>query len=1111
MRGLVPFVAWHVLLWGWLASAQQDSAPAPKEPAQPPSEAPAEPPSERVQEAPLPIYMMEDETGKLRPALGWKFKDLMELYQRAEGRKQTDRPPRYILQLMSATGTAKADVAELTIQLKVWVGDERVRVPLHLDQAILRKVEYQGTGQSRLQLGEQGEGYVLWIHGEPEQEHQLTLSVLVPLATVGDETRLRLFVPRATIANLRLTVPVAGAVGEVSGGAILSPPSAGEGETTEFNVQAFGGDNNDATKFNDFQLAWRKAQNGQPETRSVLKAEGTLLVNVDRRSVTTKANLKVRGHGGPFDRFRLSLPKGAELIPGNGLGYSVTPVAGNEAVGGEVVVEVRRDKKLPEPMDVRLTTRQSREAAGLAGWFELGGFEVIDAVQQSGHVAVSTVGEWNVRCVPGRGVRQVEQLPQEFEKELENEGVVARFEYFSQPFSLAARVLEVKTRIRVEPVYRLMVDEDRARLEADLKYTVSGATVFALNVDLPDWELDEVGPDNVVAAADVAPDASGALLIPLLQPSVGEIAVSLRAHQEIQPDTSSISLSLPRPQADLLSPAELTIVPAENVELTPDAERMLELAPQQVPFSYRVEGAKAVFAAGFKVHAQRITVGVTSEVGLLEAKESLRQTLAYDIAYEPLDKLTLDVPRSLAGSEKLEVLLEGQPLSPVPLPDQPDAPDPSSPIRMQVALPKARIGKCELEVRYPIQMAQLPPEGNVVRPIPLVMPGEGELSRNEVIVTAPEGIKVGLQSSEGPWTRSEDGSGSLKPGNGPRLCADKRASEVVLRIDREDHETTVVERAWIQTWLTDNGRHERAVFRFTTDQKELQLALPAGFDARQVEVVVGPESVEDRESVNVQLTAEGHLVIPLPDDSNRRSRWLEARYAFSDPRPGPGSLSIALPRLEGNVWVQRMYWELVLPQNEHVIVGPRGFTPEWRWGWNGSYCGRNPLMDQAQLEAWSGARRRTGVPKASSRYLFSAAGPVTLCELRTASRWWIVLGASSAVLAAGLLLIYVPASRHPAALFAVAVVLLSGGVLYPGPALLASQAAGLGLALALSAALLHRALGGSRGRLVRRETSSSVLDRGSTQAQPRPPAAAKDISTESAPGELPIPTPDSSP
>lgn len=1147
---LVPFAACPLLLCGSLAAAQQDAAPAPKERAVATSGIPSDTPSGAVKEAP-PLYMF-DENGKPQPLLGWTLEDIEKALRQAEAQAQPDRPPRYTIKSISATGTAKKDQAKLTIEVDVWASDTDVRVPLRLDQAILRPdgLEHKGSGEAFLQSAEDGEGYVLWVRGEPRQDHHVTLKdAVVPLSTLGEESRLQFTVPRATSWGLKLTVPGAGATAEVSDGATLLPSSPGEGDTTVFTVRGAGGAIAEGADFRAFELTWHKARSDPDNLRPVLEAEGVVLATIDRRSVTTEATLTVRGHGAPFDRFRVSLPAGAQLVPGTGAGYSVTRAPRDDGEGGETVVEVvRHGGKTPEPMEeVRITTRQLRGKESEGGWFKLGGFEVIGAVRQSGYVGVASDGDWQVRCVPGGGVRQVDELPELLQNSEALKGSDYLFEYFSQPFFLAARVAEVKTHVRVDPVYHVDVEDRQLRLEAVLKYTIGGAKAFVLKVELPGWQLDEVGPDAVVAVDDVEqverqandaqthegevrPVRSRLISIPLEQPSTGEIEVSICAHQEIKPGTKSLRVALPRPEADSLSPAVVAVWPADNVELIPDTKATvgLEATPEagvrpvrqpsaspeetrsarQDPLLYRGEGGNAVFAAAFEVKQGEVAVDVTSEITLAEDKAEVRQTVDYAIAYEPLAELTMEVPWELAGPDALEVTLDGQSLAPVTPVDQGEGPEePGRPVHRRVVLPAAKIRNCELEIRYSIEVGELLPNRSIICEIPLVMPVEGEISSNKLYVAAPPGVEVRCRGDR--WRLWEVPTGQLPWNDDLALIADERLGRVVLGAHHRGLVSAVIERAWVQTCLLDQTRRDRAVFRFTSDQDELELILPVGVNPRQVEVFLGSENVEDRHRVRVQATSDEPLRIPLSGESGPRRRWLEVQYGFSGPRPEPGRLSLEFPRLGGEIWVQQMYWELVLPQDEHVIVGPERLVPEYQWGWTGSFWGRRPLLEGSQLEAWWGASRGMEVPKATSRYLFISLGPVAQCELRTANRWLIVLGASSAVLVAGLLLIYVPACRHPAALLAVAVLLGGAAMSYPGPALLALEAGSLGLALALLAGLLYRALGPGRSAGLWREPASSVDDRNSTQTQYRPPTPGKPSSTQTIPAAISVPTSDS--
>jgi hypothetical protein len=371
------------------------------------------------------------------------------------------------------------------------------------------------------------------------------------------------------------------------------------------------------------------------------------------------------------------------------------------------------------------------------------------------------------------------------------------------------------------------------------------------------------------------------------------------------------------------------------------------------------------------------------------------------------------------------------------------------------------------------------------------MPRDGKLTGNRALVTANAGVRV--QLLEGPWTVVDPSVPQFEHRQGQQLAAAQRSDRVALGIHLEDRDAlgaTIVEQAWIQTVLLDGPRQDRAVLRFTSDQRELNLVVPTGVDPGKVELWLDHRRVEG-------TPVGGKLVIGLPEGFSRGPHRLEAAYRFPAGSAVRGSLSLDLPHLGRDVWVRRLYWQLVLPRNEHVIVSPAGMVPEFTWGWNGNFFGRNPFFEQPMLEVWSGGPHRTPVPLATSRYLYSSLHPVEHCELRTANRTLIVLLASTVALLGGLVLIYVPASRHPAALLLAAVVLGSLAVLYPEPTLLAGQAASLGLAATFLAALLQRIM--LRRRPGSRDSASSLVDKGSTQTLYPSLSGSRPGSTESKP------------
>jgi hypothetical protein len=147
---------------------------------------------------------------------------------------------------------------------------------------------------------------------------------------------------------------------------------------------------------------------------------------------------------------------------------------------------------------------------------------------------------------------------------------------------------------------------------------------------------------------------------------------------------------------------------------------------------------------------------------------------------------------------------------------------------------------------------------------------------------------------------------------------------------------------------------------------------------------------------------------------------------------------------------------LILPPNQHVVVDPKGFVSEYRWGFMGYFWGRRSTLEQEELETWVDASHRASLPEGLNVYLYGTLGTIEGGEVRMAARAWIVLCSSGTALLVGLLLIYVPFLRHPAALLTLAFGLLSLGLIYPEPTIMLAQTSSLGLVLALITAMFAR-------------------------------------------------------
>ena len=790
----------------------------------------------------------------------------------------------------------------------------------------------------------------------------------------------------------------------------------------------------------------------------------------------TEATFSVRSYGEAFDRFRILLPPDTELVPGNTGGYTLTAVdaaaaafrRGATAIGGSAIGQANGGAGGSAALDQ--TCQPTRRRGD--NWLELAGFEFPEAARQWGTIAVSVAGDWQVLWGTSRGVRQIDQLPEA----LRRKDVTAGFEYFAQPSSLMARLVPRKTRIGVEPEYVVLVDSDQVRLEARLRYTVRGAKVFAVEIAMPDWQIDEVGPESVVAIDGVPTGVPGAMLsLPLASPTIGQFEIRLKAHRPLPADVKSLSLALPQPRASAPAAAVVAVLPADNVEILPDSQATTGLLRQQVavplelpsrqqePLFYRSDAPKAVFAAELRRHGQKITAGVASRVTMDPAAVRVEQKFAYSVAYEPTDYFLLEVPRELGGKGRLVLSHEDQVLTPVVLGEEAD--DGVKPLPMRVALPKACIGPCEITARYSLSPSVERSDGNIH--VPLVMPLDAELTGNNVV-----GHTGGRAASRSRSRRLDGGRGRAGPGASLRtreFAAAQRTAEIVLKLNGESggDAAVVVDRAWIQTCVTKSPgavRQDRAVLQLTTRRHELEITLPEGAARDQVSVQLNGTPVS---SADAGRAGPGRPLV-----RRRRAAALRAQPAISFPRRAggarrlrvAGAMKFEFPSLGDDAWVRRAYWQLLLPPEEHLIVSPRELTGEFAWGWNRFYFGRQPVLSQADLEKWVGLRNpgSTPAPAGMNTYLFSSLGRIGPCEIVTAGRSTIVFVSSGIALLAGLLLIYVRAARHPVVLLAATAILAGLTAIYPELALMAAQASAVGLALVLLAVFLRQLTAGSR-------------------------------------------------
>ncbi len=213
-------------------------------------------------------------------------------------------------------------------------------------------------------------------------------------------------------------------------------------------------------------------------------------------------------------------------------------------------------------------------------------------------------------------------------------------------------------------------------MEGRLKYAIRGAKVFSLELDLPGWTVDEVGPPTIVDTKTLAPGEDARLIVPLLEPTTGDVEITIKARRAHSRNPDDLQINLPTLVADSPKPATVAILPADNVELATRTDQLVGLNPQgvpaglqlphrqQPPLVFRAERSPSSYVAGLSVRPQKISVRIGTSAHLEPDRIDVEQRFNYQVLHEPVERLHLVVPGSFGPPKNWQVAIGERRLTP---------------------------------------------------------------------------------------------------------------------------------------------------------------------------------------------------------------------------------------------------------------------------------------------------------------------------------------------------------------------------------------------------------------------------------------------------------------
>ncbi len=629
--------------------------------------APTEPPKVegKIEYVGPDTYLLLDAQGRPQPVLGMSYEEFVAAWKKLQNVEANSAEPRFTIDELRIAGNARDDHAELDVELNIQSRvNGTLKVPLGMADAILlqpprfKQLEAAApaaANQLLVSYEPQSGGYVVWIDGVAGQRHQLTFKILRPLVRNGNEMNLALNLPRALVSQLSFSVPKPVVDAATPGGLVETQSTNGGG--TRLKVTGPSG---------DFRMSWSTPVDERPELSTVLSATGAVAVTIDGHSIRSDAHLTVHSYGGSFDRFRVRLPPGAQLVqdrpaePGTAApGYRLLPAdVSSPSDDGSQIVTVELARKQLGPVEVDLSTEQPLGLPTAERAVQLAGFAVLGAVRQFGDVAISVADDWQLRWENGPYVRQVERA--DLPSALRDAQPSVAFQYDRQPWSMHAQLVMRPMVIHVTPIYRLELGPDEARLHVHLDYQVPGARAFDFRVQLAGWELtaEPIESNGLVDRDRVLVSHDGVLELPLAQASSRRAAIDFTLRRSLDRSASTLKLPLPVPVADTVAVAQLVVDADAAIELSPNMSVSRGLSPTPVTdqdtiraaadgkqsFYFQADVPGAIFAAERSLRPRDSTAEVDTQLTVDWQRLQVTQVVAYSVKYQPLAELALELP-----------------------------------------------------------------------------------------------------------------------------------------------------------------------------------------------------------------------------------------------------------------------------------------------------------------------------------------------------------------------------------------------------------------------------------------------------------------------------------
>lgn len=1031
-------------------------------------------------------WLLLDEAGNPVIMPGMSFEKMDELQRMQQGWQQLSQL--YTIESLEVRGRVVETTAELNVTVRIDLeptGGKWVTVPLRMANFHRQgPADVSGVERYRLDLGKDGSGHLLHLKSDTRRSVVIAMRVK-GLASPAPSSAVEFRLPEAP-SLISLEVPSPGVSATVIGRGDEVLETKSQQNSTEVLLTSGGG---------TFSLRFG-VQLPVVDTRPILESESRILVDwqqADNAPIVSQ-EIAVRSGRGDLPRFLLSIPPGIPLLQQptirGSAPFEIEEGLDTELPGTIPAVGKSGDDQSESPqrrsvgvvptgdrgdsrVEIGIATQVRSEDGRPGGTIVIQPISVTDAIEQTGEIEIRTPRDYRLRWTPQPWVTS------QWDQADSDTGSTRtyRFRFERVPFELPVWLSARAKRLRVEGDYRLTFYDSLASLKVLLRTGggVPDSRILALNV--AGWRVQNTFVGGTTTPVQV--DQKGDLLeIDLSSlPTGGESdRIEIALVRSLVDSSDRIELPLPHiagdPELIGTIASTLSVVTQADYRFIADLGSSLGMgevlrifgpaSPPETPITGATTAGSRSSAepivenryslpdisqpsklAGFLVTERpRIAYQADADIAIsgnqmieevnwvIYPQGGLRGRLPIAWGRGDADSLSGDVTVGNAATDSEGVKVYRLPsgtLWSVTVDDMPAVLRASSETEYSIYSDFLAGGPHRVRLlrtrELPAAIFEDPLIGGANRIAGIELPRPGVA---DVTLRGPMTVRLrGDRGIDLAW-RDSTSSSQTQPGE-PISLVSQPIAELPIggrRVDRKQDEV-VVRRAVLRTAVSRDTQHD---YLIASVQGGGLLRLPlvgAGPDVLVRATIDGTPSevlrVDDN-TCSVRLGEKGTHTVSIQLWSPRESSLIAERVQ---------------PILSLPTGTERFYWEIITPQDDHLVWASPSSGRAMRWQFDRWRLYRQPVQTGSELAAWAGASWETRLPP-GNRYLFVG---VDASGLRTVmmSRMAIWLIAGTAVLLVSCLLTYFPRARHPLLAVTGAVFLSGMTLLLPDASVLAGQ------------------------------------------------------------------------